>query len=111
MPQMKETRRSTRRSATDHRALVLESVATSPRATLDAIRADCTAALPSFTEKKVDAMVWWLRRVGLINRGEDGVHVLTKTGLEWLTSGRFDRALPEYAERPGARKPRGKKGG
>ncbi len=98
--------RSTRKPlATDHRALVLESVATNPRATLDAIVADCTGADAAFTANKVGSMVWWLRREGLINL-QDGVHHMTKAGLDYLTEARFDRAVPVEHTRPGARKPR-----
>lgn len=99
---MKTTKSS--RRATDHRALVLESVATSPTpATLDSIAADCHGADPSYTRKLVAAMVWWLVRVGLLGRTGDS-YFLTKAGLEWLTTGRFDRALPAPHTRPGARR-------
>lgn len=99
------SRRNTRPLATDHRALVLESVATNPRATLDAIIKDCADADAAFTPKQIAAMVWWLRREGLINL-EDGVHHMTKAGLDYLTDARFDRAIPVAHTRPGARKPR-----
>jgi hypothetical protein len=94
--------------ATDHRALVLESVATSPiPATVAAIVADCTGADPEFTPKKVKAMIWWLRREGLVGDDDKGTgHFITKAGLDWLAHGRFDRALPTDHIRPGARKPR-----
>jgi len=100
--------RRTHLFATDHRALVLESVATSPLGTLAGIISDCTAVDASFTPKKIGAMVWWLRRIGLIQLNDFGRYTLTKLGLEWLTDGRFDRALPKDHTRPGARKPRRK---
>lgn len=95
--------------ATDHRALVLESVATAPAAaTLSTIVADVQPVAPAFTKHKVASMVWWLRREGLIGDREGGGYFITEAGLSYLTSGRFDRAVPVDHVRPGARKPRKK---
>jgi hypothetical protein len=93
--------------ATDHRALVLESVATSPApATVDTIRRD--AVSDDFPRAVVDSMIWQLRKEGLIARRDDSSYHVTQAGLDWLTTGRFDRPLPELGTpRPGARKPRG----
>lgn len=97
--------RKVRKLATDHRALVLEAVATSPvNPTEKAIVAD--AATTEYTAKKVGSMIWQLRKEGLIQRREDGTYAITQAGLDWLTHGRFDRALPAEHVRPGARKPR-----
>ena len=97
-----------KRWATDHRALVLESVATSPRpATTATIVADCASA--DFSKHSVGSMIWWLRREGLLGRGDGDAHFVTAAGLEWLTSGRFDRKLPEPHVRLKARKQRSKK--
>ncbi len=95
----------TRKLATDHRALVLESVATSPFSpSIETIVKDCVGA--EFTRKMIRAMVWQLRREGLIGLQSSGTsHFITKAGLEYLTGGRFDRALPERGTpRPKARR-------
>jgi hypothetical protein len=87
--------------ATDHRALVLESVATNPRgASAELIIADC--ASETFQRAVVKSMIWQLRAEGLIGRDDAGTgHFITKAGLDWLTHGRFDRALPAPHTRPG----------
>lgn len=93
-----------RKWATDHRAVVLESIATSPwLATHDSIAADCVST--EFTRKSVMTMLNQLQREGLVGRVDPGFFV-TRAGFSWLTEGRFDRKLPEYAERPGSRKPK-----
>lgn len=94
----------TRKHATDHRALVLESVATAPRSNMSQVRADCVGV--NFPKHSVEVMVYQLLREGLLQRAEDGTLALTSAGLEWFAYGRFDKALPTYAERPGARKRR-----
>lgn len=79
--------------ATDHRAFVLESVATNPQPVQEAILKDCIG--PDFPRKSVQAMLWQLAHEGLISRrSEDGVYSLTYTGLYWLQQARFDKALP-----------------
>ncbi len=93
--------------ATDHRAKVLEAVATNPGvATPDEIVRDCLG--DDFDRTKVLKMVLQLRKEGLIGRSDvrkdDGAgHFITKTGLEYLTCGQFDRELPSPHERPKGR--------
>lgn len=91
-----------KRRATDHRALVLEAVATAPfRPSIESIIRDCVG--PDFTRAVVKSMVWQLRREGLIGLDTSGTsHFITKAGLDYLTDGRFDRALPQ----PGTPRPR-----
>ena len=104
---MKEHRPHPRRKillATDHRALVLESVATSPKPpTGNQVCQDCVTP-EDFSSKNVLTMLDTLRREGLIGMNENKTHFLTKAGLHYLTNGRFDKALPEYAERPKSRR-------
>lgn len=89
--------------ATDHRSLVLEAVATCPTvATREQITKDASSA--EFTARKIDSMIWQLRKEGLIGKKEDGSYAITQAGLDWLTLGRFDRALPKDHIRPGARR-------
>lgn len=77
--------------ATDHRAVVLESVATQSFPTISSIIHDCTSH--DFTEKNVKTMLWQLVREGLIIKV--GSHfMITQSGLDWLRHGRFTRALP-----------------
>lgn len=94
------------RTATEHRAIVLESVATSPKeATRDTIVKD--AASIGWTDRKqIVTMIHQLRREGLIGlkEGERNAFFLTTGGLEALQHGAFDRKLPEFAERPKARR-------
>ena len=104
-PKIKRERR-VKLWATDHRALVLEAVATCPQqATTAQILHDCQGE--SFKPLIVAKMIYQLRREGLLGR-QDGsdAYFLTLAGLEWLTQGRFDRALPCYAERPKSRRKR-----
>lgn len=100
-------------AASDHRALVLESVATAPgRATLLDVQRDCVEE--GFSPKMVASMLDQLCREGLVQRREDEAvhqpgtqrgHYLTVAGLAYLQGARFDRALPpEGVPRPGARK-------
>ena len=104
-PKIKRERR-VKLWATDHRALVLEAVATCPQqATTAQILRDCQGE--NFKPSAVKVMVYQLRHEGLLGRHEDSdVHFLTLAGLDWLTRGHFDRALPCYAERPKARSKR-----
>ncbi len=89
--------------ATDHRSLVLEAVATCPvAASAEQIVRDASSA--EFTAKKVGSMVWQLRKEGLLQKKDDGTYSITQAGLDWLTFGRFDRALPKEHTRPGARR-------
>lgn len=91
-----------RKLATEHRALVLESVATSPNATKQAIFADCVSH--SFTKDAADVMIWQLRRIGLIGRSDSDTYFITKAGLDYLQSADFTRIVPEFAPRPKARR-------
>lgn len=91
--------------ATDHRAVVLESVATSPvPATLDSIVKDAHA-IGWNNRQQIATMVNQLSREGLIGRNAGGDWFITAAGLAYLTVGRFDRALIESGHpRPKARK-------
>jgi hypothetical protein len=89
--------------ATDHRALVLEAVATAPtRPTCAAIIIDC--ADTDFTPKTVRVMAWTLRRDGLLGLDEHGGYFITRAGLDYLTHARFDRKIPAPHTRPRSRK-------
>lgn len=92
------------RSATEHRAIVLESVATAPEeATHDAIVKD-SASIGWTDRKQIVTMVNQLVREGLVGRNTSGGFFLTVAGLEALQSGTFNRKLPEFAERPKGRR-------
>ena len=94
--------RAKRKWATDHRAVVLEEVATHPGVATDrSIIKACST--DNFPTQAVGSMIWILRKEGLIARGDDGGNFITRAGLDWLTTGRFDRALPAPHERPNAR--------
>lgn len=91
----------------EHRAAVLESIATSPSpATNASIRADCVEE--GFSAKNVLTMVSQLQREGLIGRIDQG-YFITRAGFDYLTGGRFDRKLPEAHERPKSRRIRKEK--
>lgn len=116
MPKMKEVQKRMRR-ATDHRAVVLEEIATAPyAATRDAVQAQVAkAGYKEFHKDAISAMVSELLRIGLVGRKEDGTLFLTTAGLEWLTHGDFTRPLPPPHIKPnrrgkkyGPRKPRNK---
>jgi hypothetical protein len=96
-----------RSKATEHRVLVLEEVATAPEG---ATIKSTTSALSNetFPYHSVWNMVWQLRKEGLLGMGEEGYLHLTEFGLRYLQQTDFTRALPEFAERPKARKPRRK---
>lgn len=84
--------------ATDHRAVVLESVATCPEAcTMDHIVRDSTG--PDFIPRNILTMVYQLAKEGLLARREDRSFFITTLGLAWLTHGCFDRALPAHHTR------------
>lgn len=94
-----------KRRATDHRAIVMESVITYPGApTLEEIVTECVAALPTLNRHKADAMVRQLRTEHLLGVNESGGHYLTDAGLDYFKAGVFDRALPKDHERPKSRK-------
>lgn len=94
-----------RRKATEHRALVLESVATAPGgATSASVQRDCVGH--DFNKHAVAVMLWQLRREGLVGRDDEDKYFLTTTGLERIQYGDFTRSVPEFAERPKARKVR-----
>lgn len=103
MPKMKETKHI--RRATDHRAIVLEEIATAPYvATRDAVQAAVAkAGYREFHANAVSAMVSELLRIGLIGMKEDRTLFLTQSGLEWITKGDFTRPLPGFIERPARR--------
>lgn len=96
--------------ATDHRALVLESVATNPKgATIANIIEDCKG--DGFDDELIKKHIWQLRKEGLIGlRDVEGeyiavTHFITHRGLAYLTSGRFDLPIPVPGHpRPNARK-------
>lgn len=94
----------TRPRASDHRALALEEVATSP--TEPSINKVCSSLASSeFASDLVYKMVYQLLQEGLIGRREDGELFITQTGLDYLTHARFDLPIPEPRRpRPGARK-------
>lgn len=106
---MKEQSKRQHHWATDHRAKVLEAVATNPGiATHDEIARDCTDH--EFDRNKVLKMVRQLRKEGLLGKADnDAGHFITRAGLEYLTDGCFDRGLPCPHERPRARGKRKKK--
>lgn len=95
------------RRATDHRALVLEVVATIPEAaTRDAIQHEAFRYRTDdrFGMNQISAMVSHLLRQGLIARREDATLFITGLGLDWLKNAMFDRSLPEPHTRPGRRR-------
>lgn len=107
MPKMREVKKWSRR-ATDHRALVLEVVATTPSAaTRDAVQREVLANKidEAFAANQISAMVSTLLKEGLIGRRDDGTLFVTQVGFEWLRSADFTRALPP----PGAPRPSRKK--
>jgi predicted transcriptional regulator len=91
--------------ATDHRALVLEVVATTPTiATREAVQNEI-AGMKMFDNKNaISAMVSALLREGLIGRREDNTLFVTESGMRWLSEADFTRALPAPHTRPGRRK-------
>lgn len=120
MPKMKEVRRGKKkldRRWTDHRAAVLEEVATAPYTTT---RAAVQAAVlkmgySDFHKDSISAMVSRLLSDGYLGMKEDQTLFITAVGLECLTHGDFTKPLPGFRERPGRqgkkygpRKPRGK---
>ncbi len=84
--------------------MVLESIATSPTATIANIRTDCVGH--AFSQHAVDAMVWQIRREGLVGRSDTDTYFITQAGLSYMQSTDFTRELPEYAPRPKARRPK-----
>lgn len=105
MPRMREVKRE--RRATDHRALVLEVVATIPSAaTRDAVQKEVLANKTDerFGANQISAMVSTLLKEGLIGRRDDGTLFVTATGFEWLRGADFTRALPAPHEKPSRRK-------
>src|SRR3954465_2359783 len=107
----KPTRRKlVERRATDHRALVLEVVATTPSAaTRKAIEAEVLANRTDerFGHNQIAAMVSSLLRFGLIGRREGSTLLVTTLGLEWLQAADFTRELPAPHTKP-KRQPRKK---
>lgn len=95
-----------RRRATDHRRVVLESVATHPAIPFTSdIIADCQG--PDYTPHMIESMIWQLGHEGLIEMRTDlGGYRITQLGLDWLTNGRFDQAIPKPHKRPGTRRRR-----
>lgn len=99
----------TRRSrATDHRGVVLEAIASSPwHPARPEVLKDCVG--PDFSAKNVGTMINQLGREGLVQRTATGQYFLTQAGYAYLQQAAFDRALGEFTERPGGRKPRKKR--
>lgn len=95
------------RRATDHRAIVLEVIATTPEvATRAAVQAEVArnTARDEFSINAISAMVSELRRQGMIAVREDATLFVTPLGLEYLSKAAFDRALPEPYKKPGRKK-------
>lgn len=95
----------TRPRASDHRAVVLEEIATSPvEPSMQEVTS--TLAKPDFTQEMVYKMVYQLLREGLIGRREGQASLfITEGGLDYLTNARFDLPLQEPGHpRPGARR-------
>jgi hypothetical protein len=90
--------------ASDHRALVLESVASEPGlSTLKTVLKDCEG--PAFPHTAVASMLWWLCHIGLLDRTNLGVYIVTDQGFIWLEKASFKFPLPELGKaRPGARR-------
>lgn len=96
------------RRASDHRALVLEVVATAPYATHRAAVQEEVAKLSQphdFGPLQISAMVSSLLSAGLLGTREDKTLFITQHGLDWITTAAFDRKLPE----PGIPRPRRKR--
>jgi hypothetical protein len=94
-----------KRKATEHRALVLEEIATAPEGAT--IKSVCTALTnEAFPYHSVWTMVWQLRKEGLVGMGSEGYLHLTEFGVAYLYQTDFTRKLAEFTERPKARKPR-----
>lgn len=90
--------------ATDHRAVVLESVATSPvAATSDSVVKDA-ASVGWSHRQQILTMLNQLSREGLIGRNEQGGWFITGAGLAYLTVGRFDLPVQGFIPRPKSRK-------
>ena len=89
--------------ATDHRALVLEVVATTPNAaTREAVTKEVEANRTDdrFRYNQIAAMISHLLQEGLIGRREDGTLFVTAPGFEWLRDGDFTRQLPAPHTKP-----------
>jgi hypothetical protein len=83
--------------------LVLEEVATAPDGAT--IASTCKAlANDTFPAKSIGTMVWQLRKEGLLGMSDGGFLFLTEFGMTYLRTNDFTRAVPEYAERPKARR-------
>lgn len=111
MAKMRETKPRQRR-ATDHRAIVLEVVATIPTtATRDAVQAEVAREnrQSDFNKDAISAMVSTLRKEGLIGVRDDGTLFVTELGFTWLRTAAFDLPLPGPYTKPGRRK-RGDRG-
>lgn len=99
-----------RRRATDHRALVLEVVATTPdKATRDAVQREVLRCRTDdrFGVNQISAMVSTLLREGLLGRRDDDSLFVTSVGLDWLHHATFDLPLPKPYTKTSRRKPGG----
>lgn len=99
------------RRATDHRALVLEVVATIPvAATRAAVQEEILreAKGTSFHVNAISAMVSHLLSQGLLGTRDDSTLFVTLYGMEWLAGGDFTRSLPREHTKP-KRKKRGER--
>lgn len=88
-----------RMHATDHRVAVLEAVATTITGKRDQVIDDAVSVSPSLSKDNAGTMLWQLRHEGLVGVNDEHSYFLTKTGLDWLTHGRFDRELPKFSHR------------
>ena len=91
---------------TDHRACVLEAVATSPNPpSATEIGVEVLRACPSFRNRDVAAaMVSQLRREGLISMNDERGYFITKAGFDLLAKGVFTRELPAEHTKPKRKK-------
>lgn len=100
-------RRKALRRATDHRALILEVVATIPiSATRAAVQEEALreAKGSGFHVNAISAMVSHLLSQGLLGTRDDATLFVTLYGMEWLTNADFTRALPAEHSRPGRKR-------
>jgi hypothetical protein len=91
------------RRATDHRALVLEVVATIPQAaSREAVQKEVLVNRTDdrFDHNQISAMVSRLLTEGLIGRRDDGTLFVTALGFEWLRKADFTRELPAPHTKP-----------
>lgn len=96
-----------RRRATDHRAAVLEVVATTPAAaTRAAVQREAIGVVGDgrFGANQASAMVSTLLALGLLGTRDDGTLFVTARGLDYLTTAAFDLPPPPPYTKPNSRK-------